>query len=58
MKLKTQPCINCDEPVAFNYVTSMSGYWIHPDKTDLGCHGTSCDNDDETDAEPTNPKDR
>jgi|SaaInlV_125m_DNA_1040241.scaffolds.fasta_scaffold60494_4 hypothetical protein len=46
-------CINCNEPIEYWPVIGNSGFWVHPDKVDLGCHGTACDNEDETDAEPT-----
>ena len=46
-------CINCTEPIEYWPVIGNSGFWVHPDKVDLGCHGTACDNEDETDAEPT-----
>lgn len=45
-------CINCDEPIEFYRIIGNSGYWVHPDKVDQGCSGSSCGNDD-TDAEPS-----
>lgn len=46
-------CVNCNELIEFWNIVGTSGFWIHPDKVDLDCHGTACDNEDETDAEPT-----
>lgn len=45
-------CVNCGEPITFCAVVGRSGYWAHPDLVDVDCHGTRCDDDDNTDAEP------
>lgn len=44
-------CVNCGGPITFHAVVGRSGYWVHPDRVDVDCHGTSCGNGD-TDAEP------
>lgn len=46
-------CANCPDTIEYYAVVGNSGFWVHPDKVDYGDHGTSCNNEDETDAEPT-----
>lgn len=44
-------CVNCGDKITFYAVVGRSGYWVHPDLVDEGCHGTQCADGEES-AEP------
>ena len=44
-------CANCGDTITFYAVVGRSGFWVHPDLVDEGCHGTQCADGEES-AEP------